>query len=296
VRSFPCRLVESEVNSGAGAARNLGVAHASAPLIYFLDADILIGPQTLARMIEAFKSRPDVCAIFGSFAPTTIPQNFVSAYKNLLHHYTHQTAREDANTFCGGFSSIRREVFLAAGGFDPAYRYMEDVELGYRLHRAGYRIWLRKDLQVTHAKRLTLAELIRSDLFGRAIPWTRIMLEKQIFSNDLNTQVHHVLSVPLSFLILGSLAAAPRWLWLTALLGILFVLLNRGFLSFVQKQRGWWFAFRAAMLCWFGYLYSAAGAALGIMGYAQDRLLGRGRAAAMKSDPASLTAAIGRRD
>src|SRR4051794_7022126 len=44
VRGFPCRLIESPVNSGAGAARNLGAANATAPLIYFLDADIVLQP------------------------------------------------------------------------------------------------------------------------------------------------------------------------------------------------------------------------------------------------------------
>jgi GT2 family glycosyltransferase len=263
-RPFPCVIVETTVNSGAAAARNLGAANAVTRLIYFLDADILLEPDTLARTLQALESHPDACAIMSSFQKDTVHQNFVSVYKNLLQHYIHQNSNADSTSFCGGFSLIRRDVFLACGGFDPAYRFMEDVDLGYRLKSAGHRIRLDRELQVTHWKYLSLAGLIRSDVFERAAPWTRIMLEKRVFRNDLNTQVHHVLSVPVSFLLLGSLAAPPWWLWFTLPAGVLFLGLNHGFLNFVRRQRGGWFALRAAALCWFGYLYSGAGAVIGI--------------------------------
>jgi GT2 family glycosyltransferase len=269
-QSFPCTVIETLVNSGASAARNLGAANALSPLIYFLDADILVEADTLDRTLQTFESRPDLCAMFSSFQKDTVHQNFVSVYKNLLQHYTHQTANPDSSSFCGGFSLIRRDVFLAVGGFDPAWRFMEDVELGYRLNRAGHRIWLNRDLQVTHSKYLTLKRLILSDLFERAVPWTRIMLDKRVFRNDLNTQMHHVLSVPLSFLILGS-AMFPM---VCLPLVILFLALNRGFLNFARRERGWWFALRAAALCWFGYLSSGAGAAIG----AVQHILRRGAA------------------
>jgi GT2 family glycosyltransferase len=262
-RSFPCVIVETAVNSRAAAARNLGAANALTPLIYFLDADILVEPDTLARTLQTLECHPDACAVMSSFQKDTVHQNFVSVYKNLLQHYTHQNANADSTSFCGGFSLIRRDVFLAAGGFDPACLFMEDVELGYRLKRAGHRIRLDRELQVTHWKYLSLAGLTQSDVFERAVPWTRIMLEKRVFRNDLNTQVHHVLSVPVSFLLLASLAAPGFWLCFTLPLGILFLGLNHGFLNFVRRERGWWFAVRAAALCWFGYLYSGAGAVIG---------------------------------
>ncbi len=274
-RSFPCVILETAENSGAAAARNLGAAHAQTALIYFLDADILVQPDTLARTLQSLESHPGVSAIMSSFQKDTIHQNLVSVYKNLLQHYTHQHANPDSTSFCGGFSLIRRDVFLAAGGFDPAYRFMEDVELGYRLKSAGHRILLDRELQVTHWKSLDLVGLVRSDLFERAVPWTRIMLDKRVFSNDLNTQIHHVVSVPVSFLLLASLAAPAWWLWLSLPLVVVFVGLNYGFLSFVRKERGGWFALRAAALCWFGYLYSGLGAVLGTFEHFSRRSVAR---------------------
>ena len=271
-RAFPCAVLETAVNSGAAAARNMGAASAVTPLIYFLDADILVRPDTLASTLRAFETRPDLCAMFSCFQKDTVHQNFVSVYKNLLQHYTHQNANPDSTSFCGGFSLIRRDVFLAAGGFDPACRFMEDIELGYRLTRAGHRIWLNRELQLTHWKYLTVAGLIRSDLFERAVPWTRIMLDKRVFQNDLNTRVHHVLSVPVSFLILASSIAQPLWLWVTLPLASVFIALNYRFLNFARQERGWWFAMRAAGMSWLGYLSSGAGAVIGTL----EHLAGRG--------------------
>ena len=274
VRSFPCRLLSTSENSGPGAARNLGAARATGRFLYFLDADILVNPDTFLQVMESFAARPEYSGMFGLFEKNSGPDNFVSRYKNLLHHYTHQTSNEEASTFCGGLGAIRRDAFFEVGGFNPSWRYMEDVEIGYRLQRAGHRLWLNKRLQSTHLKRYTLAGLIRSDVTGRAIPWTRIMLEARIFQNDLNTRSHNVASVPLSFLLLGLIARPGVWTLLDVPLVMIFLALNRGFLEFCRHERSAGFAARAAVMCWFGYLYSGVGAGIGVLSYLRYALLG----------------------
>jgi glycosyltransferase involved in cell wall biosynthesis len=132
--SFPCRLVALPVNLGPANARNVGARQARGRLLFFLDADILVRRDTLEKIVRAFSDEPQIDALFGSYAKDTEPRNFVSRYKNLLHHYTHQNSDPDAVTFCGGFGAIRREVFLQMGGFDPSWRFLEDIEFG-RCHR-----------------------------------------------------------------------------------------------------------------------------------------------------------------
>ena len=70
--------------------------------------------------------------------------------------------------------AIRRDVFLALEGFDELYRdaSIEDIELGYRLRRKGYRISLDRTLEVTRLKRWTAASLLLSDIGRRAVPWS----------------------------------------------------------------------------------------------------------------------------
>lgn len=259
---FPVRLVRLMQNSGPGTARNAGVAVSSAPLLFFLDADIIVPQSFLAKAIDTMQARPDFSGLFCSYSRATLPENTVSRHKNLVHHWTHQNASAEAVTFCGGFGLVRREAFLAVQGFDSQLRLLEDIDLGYRLHLAGHRIFLAKDLQATHAKVYTLGSLLRSDLFGRAAPWTRLILKYRIFRNDLNTRVDNVLSVLVACLLPLSVVLDPR-LRLTSGLALLFLWLNRGFLRLGAREYGFTFAVRSVALCWLSYAASSVGVCLG---------------------------------
>jgi hypothetical protein len=190
-----------------------------------------------------------------------------------VHHSTHQTSNPEAVTFCSGFGAVRREVFFRLGGFDRRQRFLEDIEFGHRLHLRGHRILLYKELQVTHCKRYTLQSLVRSDLIGRAIPWTQLVLETRVVRADLNLQWHNLLSVPLAYLILISPALFRiERLWpLLAASPLLFVALNCRFLAFAHQEHGLLFAAQSCLMSWFTYLYSGLGLVLGVAGYLRDR-------------------------
>ncbi len=270
-----------EQNSGQSTARNMGVRKATADLLFFLDADIMVEPDTLGRVLEEFERRPGIDALFCSFQHDTPPGNFCSQFKNLQHHFTHQVSSREAATFCGGFGAIRKAVFEQVGGFQEDLRFMEDVELGYRLHSAGHRILLCPEIQLTHNKRYSLASLIRSDVFQRAIPWTRIMLERRIYRNDLNTSSNNVASVMVVFLMLAGLVFHPGGLAglfaLELLLLLILVLLNRPFLCYVRKLRGNGFAARTLAMIWLQYLYSGLGLVAGVVLHYREKVFGGGR-------------------
>lgn len=268
--NFPCTLIEMPANVGAAAARNRGASDARGDILFFLDADILVRSNTLSTIAATLDADRSLSALFGSFAAETVPADFFSQYKNLVHHYTHQCSREEASTFCSGFGAIRRDAFRRINGFKPDYRFLEDIELGYRMNAQGIRVLLCKDLQLTHCKRYSFFELIRSDVCGRAIPWTRLMLERGIVRNDLNTQWYNVLSVPTAFLIAFSPALhAP---FPCAVLLCLFLTLNFRFLALTYAHGGPIFAVGSCLMCWFSYIYSGIGAAVGIAAHLGDRV------------------------
>jgi len=274
IRRFPCRMIRLEKQSGPGAARNAGARVASADILFFLDSDILIEPDTLSLIIDSFRDRPEISGLFCSYQKDTIPSNFCSTYKNLLHHFTHQTSREEASTFCGGFGALTKDAFLSVGGFDETYTALEDVELGYRLMLAGHRIYLNKRIQVTHCKTYSLLNLIKSDVLNRAIPWSRIMLSKGVFKNDLNTRIHHVISVPVSFLILILIPLSfpfPVGFPILVLLMASLLMLNHSFLLFVFREKGATFTLQTVIMSWFGYLYSGAGFVLALLPHSRGR-------------------------
>ena len=118
---FGARVVRLERHAGPAAARNRGAQVAQAEHVLFLDADVCVHPDTLARVTAAFAADGAPEALFGSYDTSPAAVNLISQYKNLLHHYVHQRAPDEAETFWSGCGAIRRDVFLAAGGFDEAY-------------------------------------------------------------------------------------------------------------------------------------------------------------------------------
>ena len=174
---------------GPAWARNRGAARSAGDVLVFVDADVEIHPDALERFARAFADDPELAAVFGSYDDHPSAPGHVSRYKNLLHHFVHQQGAGDAETFWAGCGAIRRDVFKSAGGFSEAYRRpsIEDIELGARLRAAGHRIRLAPEILCTHRKRWTLRSLLRTDIFARAVPWTRLILSQGKLPAGLNT-------------------------------------------------------------------------------------------------------------
>ena len=206
-REKGARVLKMSRQSGPGGARNFGAQHARGEVLFFVDADVVVKPDTLERVAANFMDHPEVAAVFGSYDDEPAEKNFISQYKNLFHRFVHQQARSEAETFWAGCGAIRRDVFLAVNGFD-AERYprpaIEDIELGYRMRAKGHRILLDKQLQAKHLKRWTLKSMLHADIFCRAVPWSMLIFESKGMVNDLNLQTTDRISAGL----LGSISFA----------------------------------------------------------------------------------------
>jgi glycosyltransferase involved in cell wall biosynthesis len=270
-RAAGARIVPSG-SAGPAAARNAGAAQALGEILLFLDADVEVRPSTIASVLDRFDADPDLAALFGSYDDEPEAANFVSQYRNLLHHFIHQTAERESASFWAGCGAIRRSVFRAIGGFDER-RYtrpaIEDIDLGLRLSEAGYRVRLDPGLQVRHLKRWTVYSMVRTDIFDRAYPWSKLLLSRGRLPDDLNLRPHHrwsaalvgVLAATLAFLMMGherfyGLPAKPMAMVLVLLILAQLMPLNRKFYAFLIRRRGWIFAARAVPLHFLYYFYS----------------------------------------
>lgn len=257
---------------GPAKARNLGAKSASGDILFFVDADVTIYPDTISKVANIFATNPDLAATIGSYDDAPGESNFLSQYKNLFHHYTHQKASSEGFTFWGACGAIRREVFLSLGGFDEGYRYpsVEDIEFGYRARKAGYKINLCKDLQVKHLKRWGVISLLRAEFFYRALPWTELILRERQLKNDLNLGVTSRLSVILVYLLLGVLVGTFWWSGFFAIavfLGCLLLTINFPVYRFFLEKRGFWFTLRVIPWHWFYFLYGGLGFAIGTINH-----------------------------
>ncbi len=268
-RQFSERVYGTPGYTGPGSARNLGARLARGRILFFTDADCALHPDTLAKVAAIFKADPALDALIGSYDDAPGAPNFVAQYKNLFHHYVHQTASAEAGTFWGACGAMKRDRYLSLGGFDvQRYRRpsIEDIELGYRLKQAGGRIWLARDVQVKHLKAWTLPTLLRADIFYRGIPWTQLILRDRVFTADLNLQTHNRVSVVAVYGLLLALLVGlwqPLGLLMAVLLALLLLALNLNLYRFFAAKRGLWFALRTIPLHWLYYFYNAISFAIG---------------------------------
>jgi GT2 family glycosyltransferase len=197
--------------------------------------------------------------LIGSYDDAPSEDDFLSQYRNLFHHYNHQIANENASTFWGACGAIRRADFLAIGGFSDSL--LEDVELGYRLREAGYRIRLDPNIHVKHLKRWHFSLMLKTDIFIRAIPWTRLILRFRHLPNDLNLRIESRLSVVLVFALFLLLLAG--FIELSALVAIILLLLNFPIYRFFWRKKGGWFALKVIPWHWLYYFYSGGAYIIG---------------------------------
>lgn len=262
-------LQTARPQSGPAIARNLAATRVNGKILFFADADVLLASDAIARVVDGFRTNPHLAALYGSYDDAPYARNFVSQYKNLLHHFVHQDSTGQATSFWAGCGAIRRDVFEQSGGFSAAFRRpsIEDIELGYRLKKLGYQTQLVKTLQVKHLKHWTVGSLLESDVRDRALPWTALILRDRQFPADLNLKWSHRLSVALVYLTLASLVIIP-WSSVGLLLAGLcltgLIVLNRHLYQFFAAKRSWRFMLAAIPMHFLFYAYSGFAFGLGL--------------------------------
>jgi GT2 family glycosyltransferase len=161
VRSeFPSvRLEALTENVGFGPAVNLVAAKTSSPWLAPANADIELRPGALRALLDAAEQRPRTGIAaprlelasgetqHSVYAFPTIP---FTALFNLGFHrrlgdrlclegFWDPSRERDVDWAIGAFLLVRREAWTAAGGFDDQqWMYAEDLDLGWRVAKAGY--------------------------------------------------------------------------------------------------------------------------------------------------------------
>jgi hypothetical protein len=265
-------VVDSPAFQPVCTARNTGARRASGEVVVFVDADVEVHPDALVRIATAFAD-PTLTALFGSYDDSPSRGGPVAAFRNLLHHHVHQNAGGAAQTFWSGLGAVRREAFLAAGGFDEE-RFpvpsVEDIDLGVRLVAGGARIELDPRVQGTHLKAWTLRSMVATDFARRGVPWVALQLRHgRSRSTALNLGWRHRLSALACFV--GVLAVpARRPVAAGAALAVLLGL-NRDFYRLLARRRGAAEALLGVGLHAVHHLTAVASVPFGVASHLRDR-------------------------
>ncbi len=259
--SFGARVITMERNGGPGAARNHAANTAKGELLWFIDADVVAHAGGAAIIRDALMDHT-VDAVFGSYDDSPPASNFASQYKNLTHRFYHQRAKTESSTFWSGCGAVRRDVFNRMGGFDVkmfSKPSVEDIELGYRVRAAGGRVLLRSDMLSTHLKRWTVREVVYTDIFRRALPWSRLLIKQGEVTDDLNVNTAERVRALLAGVMFLSVVLALMFpvIWFAPLVAAILVLwANSEFFNFMMKARGLLFAVGSMLFHQLYYIYS----------------------------------------
>ncbi|MEV7661373.1 glycosyltransferase family 2 protein [Paenarthrobacter sp. NPDC089316] len=165
----------SQVNAGKGAALNLGIAAAKGEILLFVDADGIFAPDTVSSMLEGF-DHPEVGAVCGDDRPVNLDRLQTMMLTILSHVGTGLVRRALSLLHClpivsGNIGAFRSELVQHMGGFDEE-TLGEDLELTWRIYRAGYRVRFQPKALVYAESPSTLGGLWR-----QRVRWARGLLQ-----------------------------------------------------------------------------------------------------------------------
>jgi N-acetylglucosaminyl-diphospho-decaprenol L-rhamnosyltransferase len=164
-------------NLGYGAAANRGVAATRKPTVLVCNPDVAFRPGALAALAAAIEADPRR-ALVGPLIRTAEGDRYPSArrFPSMVDAAGHATiglftphnrftrayqqadlepdgATAEVDWVSGACFLVRREAFEEVGGFDEAYfMYAEDVDLCWRLGRAGWKVAYAPAAEVTHVQ------------------------------------------------------------------------------------------------------------------------------------------------
>jgi glycosyltransferase involved in cell wall biosynthesis len=164
LQHLPVKLIRHERNQGPAAARNTALSATKGDIIVFIDADAYADYRLIEVFLRAYNEIQD--PRLGGVGGRGIECNINTIFDRWRALHARQDfglkPREVPYLF-GLCASYKREVLLQVGGFDTFFPINagEDVDLGYRIRKAGYKLYYIPDAKVYHQHSDTERSLLR---------------------------------------------------------------------------------------------------------------------------------------
>lgn len=167
---FPdVKLIENKQNHGFSKGNNIGVNMAKGEYLCILNPDTVVAEDTFTSLLKFCEGKEKLGAVgcklingVGVFLPESkrnipyVKAAFKKLFGNSSEYYANHLA-EDAigqiDVLVGAFMFLRRDLYNKVGGFDEDYfMYGEDIDLSYKILKAGYQNYYLGDVTAIHFK------------------------------------------------------------------------------------------------------------------------------------------------
>ena len=273
---YPVKIIANENKSGAGNARNRGAQAAKGEIIAFLDSDVALEDDALERLIIPFKD-PNIAAALGNYSHNIRGMNFASAYKQLYLYYTYEQngGGELRNQFWTALGAVRRDVLIDCGGFreDFSGAGFEDIDLGVRLTRGGYRIKHAPGAYGRHLRIFTFLSLIANDYRKGTEDIYIHLTQKAAVNTNRHAGIRQMASAGMAcggLIFLGLSLINGVFIYVFAALFGLFIVNELKFTCLLFR-RGIYFGIKGLFTNWVLYLARCASVVGGIMRVLAER-------------------------
>jgi len=262
IDQYPCRLIRLSEHGGASKARNTGAQNSRGDVLFFIDADCLLQPDTLTKAASAYMENGQEVVIGGTYTCQPYDQNFFSTFQSVYIHSSETKTLENPDYIATHAMLIQVDLFKKSGGFNEDFMpILEDVEYSHRLKKMGYRMCMDPTLQVQHIFNFTLIKSLRNGI-RKTKYWSIYSIKnKDLLSNSGTASQElkfNVLScfINLIVVLLGLLLKS----WLIAVPALLLycvnLYLNRRLIMAFYKTDGPYFAFSAVLYYTFVYPFA----------------------------------------
>lgn len=170
---FPqVKLIASDKNNGFGAANNLAIQKCNSKYIFFLNTDTLLKNNAIKILFEFIESNEKIAAAGGNLYDDedknilsygwfpTVKSKFIKAFLlNRIVKFSKTNDRcenkneelKEVDFVSGADLMVRKSVLDEVGFFDEDFfLYYEDVELQYRIKKAGHKIYINPNAKIAH--------------------------------------------------------------------------------------------------------------------------------------------------
>ncbi|MGB6268150.1 MAG: glycosyltransferase family 2 protein [Olleya sp.] len=162
-------LIENKENLGFSKGNNIGVQHAKGEYLCIINPDTVVPEDCFEELFEFSKIKNDLglftCRLIdgkGKFLPESkrnIPTPKVAIKKMLGFNQSYYVSDLKENStgivpvLVGAFMMVKKDIYNQVGGFDEDYfMYGEDIDLSYKVQKAGFDNMYYGPIKVIHFK------------------------------------------------------------------------------------------------------------------------------------------------